>query len=156
MKSKTIKVMTAAVLCLALPTAVLSDTPQKTMNVRQGPETVFTKPVAEIVPGLSGATASGQNGRVGNEFVFWGFKLADGSKAYLYACAPVEGVDCLERRAKICSASTKVISENKSVGEVQKLSCKVMCVADATSEHPCCSGAQEESELQVGLVSCGN
>ena len=37
------------------------------MNVRQGPETVFEQPPAEIFPALVDANATGENGRVGSE-----------------------------------------------------------------------------------------
>ena len=157
MKTKTsvFKLVTAVTLCLVLPGTVLSDIVRREMNVRQGPETVFDQPVSQIIPDLNGAQETRQNGRVGGELVFWGYKLANGSPAYFYACAAVEGVDCLARREKICTQSTKVLSENQSMGQVQRLTCRVLCVGAAGTENQCCTGGQENSDLQVGLVSCG-
>jgi len=156
MKTKILKLATALVLCLALPNTVLSDVAVRQMNVRQGPETVFDQPLSDIVPGLSGATATRRNGRVGGEFVFWGYKLSDGTPAYFYACAADAGVDCIARRGQICnSPPPKVLSENQSMGQVQKLTCRLICAADAPSASPCCTGIQKSSDLQVGLVSCG-
>ena len=51
------------------------------MGLRQEPSTVFSEPVERLVPELEGATATGQNGRVGGELVFWGYKLRDGKRA---------------------------------------------------------------------------
>jgi len=152
----TVKLITAFVLCVAISTPILADQVQRQMNVRQGPETVFKQPVAQIVPGLAGAKATSQNGRVGNEFVFWGYRLADGTPAFFYACAAVPGVDCLTRRTQICvSGQTKVLSENQSMGNVQKLSCQPVCDVNAPKAMPCCTGSQQTADLEVGLVSCG-
>ena len=52
--------------------------PERQMNVSQGPDSVFNTDVSEIMPRLKGATATNENGRVGNELVFWGYRLADG------------------------------------------------------------------------------
>ena len=145
-----------AISLLLLPALVSAAEPRREMNVWQGPETVFDQPVSSIIPALEGATPTKQNGRVGNEFVFWGYKLADGARANFYACAAVAGVDCMARREKICTKSMTVLSENMSMGQVQKLNCRVLCLADSPAAIPCCSSAQENSDLQVGLVSCGD
>jgi hypothetical protein len=55
---------------------------------------VFSEPIDTLLPELEGATATGENGRVGPELVFWGYRLGDGRPAFLFACAPREGVNC--------------------------------------------------------------
>ena len=136
--------------------AFAESTPPRQMNVWQGPETVFKQPVSEVVPLLAGAKETRRNGRVGNEFVFWGYRLKDGTSAYFYACAAAKGVDCLARREKICvPPPPKVLSENISMGQVQRIRCQSVCSADSASATPCCAGAQEIADLEVGLVACG-
>ena len=139
---------------LLVPVLLSAAEPRRQMNVWQGPETVFDQPIASIIPALEGATATKQNGRVGNEFVFWGYKLANGTAANFYACAAVAGVDCVARREKICTKSMTVLSENMSMGQVQKLNCRIICLDSTPSAQPCCTGAEANSDLQVGLVSC--
>lgn len=50
--------------------------PERTEVGIGGPERVFSRPVAEIVPLLQGARRAGPNGRAGPELVFWGYELA--------------------------------------------------------------------------------
>ena len=66
--------------------------------------------MAEILPELAGARATGVNGRVGNEFVFWGYQLDDGEQAWLYACALVDEVDCPQRRTEVCDEGFELLS----------------------------------------------
>ena len=158
MTRTTTRVLRLVALSLALPSIALAEapTPKRQMNVPQGPETVFNQPVSEIVPQLAGAKETKRNGRVGGEFVFWGYRLKDGTGAYFYACAAAIGVDCLARRDKICPAPPpKVLSENFSMGNVQRITCKRVCAADQSTAMPCCTGAEESADLEVGLVSCG-
>jgi hypothetical protein len=63
----------------------VADEHERQMNVRQGPDAVFDRPVGELLPILAGSRETGENGRVGNELVFWGFELADGRQAFLFA-----------------------------------------------------------------------
>ena len=159
MTRRTTRVVRLVALSLALISAALADTPStppRQMNVPQGPETVFSQPVSQIVPQLSGARETKRNGRVGGEFVFWGFTLKDGTPAYFYACAAAKDVDCLARRDRIClTPPPKVISENISMGEVQRITCRSVCTASEPTAAPCCTGSNESADLQVGLVSCG-
>ena len=46
MKTMALKVLTAVALRFAWSSAALSDTPERQMNVKQGPDTVFDQPVA--------------------------------------------------------------------------------------------------------------
>ncbi len=158
MTKTTIKVLRLVTLSFALPSVALAaaPAPKRQMNVRQGPETVFDQPVAQIIPLLGGAKETKRNGRVGGEFVFWGYRLKDGTSAQFYACAATKDVDCLARREKICvTPPLKVLSENISMGAVQRISCRPVCAADAPTAMPCCTGAQETADLEVGLVACG-
>ena len=154
MAHKRFGLVVGAVCLLALPSVLFADGARRQMNVRQGPETVFDQPVETIIRALEGATPTKRNGRVGNEFVFWGYTLADGTAAEFYACAAVAGVNCTARREKICVSSTKVLSENMSMGQVQKLNCQPVCNVTSGSATPCCTGAEQTADLEVGLVSC--
>lgn len=153
MTRKTIKLIRLVALSLALPAVAFSAEPKREMNVRQGPEKVFSQPVAEIEPALQGAKPTGRNGRIGNEFVFWGYRLTNGKSAYLYACVPVTGVDCLARRALICDRELTVISEHDARGAVQRLDCKPICRPEQ-SATPCCTGTEVQLGLVTGVVSC--
>ena len=80
------------------------------MNVRQGPDTVFDRPPADILPALAGAAATGENGRVGTELVFWGYRQPDGQRVFFFACAQRPGFDCAARVPAICPTSTTVLA----------------------------------------------
>jgi len=130
--------------------------PERQTNMRQGPETVFDRPVSELFGELKGATATGDDGRVGNELVFWSYRLADGRSAYLYACAPTEGVDCAQRRLAVCptgNAATLIRADEVS-GKVRNLKCRSMAVAAAGDRRPGCKDSESESNLAIGLVQC--
>ena len=70
------------------------------MKVKQGPETVFDRPPAEILPALAGAKATGENGRVGPELVFWGYEHDDGRRVFFFACAQAARVRLCDARAR--------------------------------------------------------
>ena len=140
-----------------LPAATKAQTnaiPKRTMNVTRGPETVFTADVTGILPGLKGAVATRENGRVGNELVFWGYRLANGDPAYLYACAPVEGVDCVRRRQMICPVETHVISQTDQSGQISHFQCKALCGVHGIEVLACCQELMQQHSLMVGLVKC--
>ena len=128
--------------------------PERTMNVRQGPETVFDTDVAEILPQLKGATATQENGRIGNELVFWGYRQASGDPVYLYACAPLEGVDCLRRSKVICPVDTQVISQSDRSGQISRIQCAAVCDVRSVEVLPCCRESVEQNPLMVGVVKC--
>lgn len=135
--------------------AASEGTPEREMNVRQGPDSVFGNDVAEIMPQLKGATATNENGRIGNELVFWGYRLANNEPVYFYACANLEGVDCARRSNAICPVKTKVIAQSDRSGRISRFKCDAIC-----SVHPpngvstCCRETVEDNPLVVGLVSC--
>ena len=124
------------------------------MNVTQGPEAVFDRPVAEIAPTLEGATASGENGRVGNELVFWGYTLADGRPVYFFACKRSTEVDCAERVESICLTMTTVLESSETAGKTVRRSCREVAVTAPGETRPGCSDTVEDVVLAVGLVSC--
>lgn len=129
--------------------------PERQMNVSQGPDSVFDTDAAEIMPRLKGATATNENGRVGNELVFWGYRLANGEPVYFYACANLEGVDCVQRSNAICPVKTQVIADSDRPGQISRFNCAAVC-----SVHPpdglssCCKEKMEDNTLIIGLVKC--
>ena len=128
--------------------------PQRSMNVSQGPDTVFDTDVANIIPQLKGAVATRENGRIGNEMVFWGYRLANGDQAYMYACAPLKDVDCIMRRQMICPVETRLIAESNQSGQISHFKCSAVCNANAPTVLPCCKELMEQNTLMVGLVGC--
>lgn len=128
--------------------------PERKMNVTQGPETVFETDVAEILPHLKGATATQENGRVGNELVFWGYRLANGDPVFFYACVPLEGVDCAQRSKAICPVETQVITQSDKTGQISHFQCAAICDVSSGGGLPCCKESMEHNSLMVGLVNC--
>jgi hypothetical protein len=127
---------------------------EREMTVRQGPETVFDVPVEEIAPVLDSATATEVNGRVGPEFVFWGYTLANGDEAWLYACALVEGVDCVQRREAICDGPATVLVERADMGRAVDRECRSVALAGTGDLHPGCDDKLYTAPLNVGVVTC--
>jgi opacity protein-like surface antigen len=127
---------------------------ERQMNVRHGPETVFDQPVAELMPQLADAQATGENGRIGGELVFWGYRMADGSTSWLFACALVSGVDCEERIPRICPVQTEVQARGEYVGKVIHRSCREVCTVSPGDMRPCCDDRAHQTPLAIGLVTC--
>jgi hypothetical protein len=128
---------------------------ERNTNVTQGPEAVFDRPVTEIVPTLESATASGVNGRVGNELVFWGYELADGRPVYFFACMKSADVDCAQRIESICTTTTTVLESTETNGKIVRRTCREVTTAAPGDTRPGCSDKVEDVALAVGLVSCG-
>ena len=128
--------------------------PERKMNVQQGPDAVFDEDVGEILPDLKGASATMENGRVGNELVFWGYRLADGEQGYFYACAPLEDVDCEGRVQAICPVETRVVARTERSGLISRLQCEAICGGTPGGILPCCKELMENNTLMVGLVQC--
>src|SRR5262245_8212125 len=104
LKARLVLVGLAAVAGAAAVTAQeeQQEQPQRQMGLRHTPDSVFTQPVEQVLPELAGATATGENGRVGGELVFWGYKLRDGRDVFMFACVMSETVDCNARAQAIC------------------------------------------------------
>ena len=129
--------------------------PKRGMNVRQGPETVFEQPPAEIFPALEGAIATGENGRVGSELVFWGFERRDGQRVFLFACAVRPDLDCAPRVPAICPATTATVLETReAAGKTVRRNCRNVAVISPGDRRPGCDDRLESATLAVGLVSC--
>lgn len=129
--------------------------PARQMNVTQGPEAVFTRPPADIMPALAGATATGENGRVGSELVFWGYRHADGRRVFFFACAPQPELDCEARVLAVCPVATTVLATGEENGTVVRRTCRSVTVAVAGDLRPGCEDRVETVPMAVGLVSCG-
>ena len=145
----------AALLSAALGVAAQEEIPARVMNVTQGPETVFGKPATEILPALMGATATGENGRVGRELVFWGYRQADGRVVFFFACAPDVAVDCMARVPTICLNRTTVLETGEASGNVVRRVCRNVAVATPGDRRPGCVDRVESTPMAVGLVTCG-
>lgn len=157
---KTQNLLTYCFLCLLLASCVSPPEteqriPPRQMGVNVGPELVFDRPVEQIIPDLANAAASGENGRVGNELVFWGYQLADGNAAFFFACGMFDKVDCQGRIAAICPSSpSELISSQVTQGKVRHLDCKAIGTAGIGDLLPNCLDQQRSNDLLVGLVSC--
>jgi hypothetical protein len=128
---------------------------EREMNVTQGPETVFNRPPAEILPSLAGATPTGENGRVGSALVFWGYEQAAGRRVFFFACAQLVDVDCGERVQAICPVTTAVLETQETSGNIVRRSCSSVAVAGPGELRPGCDDLETSAGLLVGLVSCG-
>jgi len=126
------------------------------MGVRQSPESVFEVPVEEVLPQLTGASPTGENGRVGGELVFWGYRLADGRSAYFFACAMLQQVNCGERIDAICPAGTIVLESGEHGGKVTRRHCREVAIAAPGDLRPGCADNPVDAVLMVGLAACAN
>jgi hypothetical protein len=143
-----------AVLCAAAQEAQEA-VPERQMNVRQGPDTVFDRPPAEILPALAGATATGENGRVGSELVFWGYEQPDGRRVFFFACAPRPDLDCAKRVPAICPSAAAVLATSEANGTTVRRNCRSISVALPGDLRPGCEDRVQDAPLAVGVVSCG-
>lgn len=128
---------------------------EREMNVTQGPDSVFDRPPAEILPALTGAKPTGENGRVGSELVFWGYEQADGRPVFFFACAQVGEVDCAERVQAICPVTTVVLETQQTSGTIVQRKCRAVVAAGPGALRPGCEDLKTSADMLVGLVSCG-
>jgi hypothetical protein len=124
------------------------------MGVRQGPETVFDQSVSQLLPELSGAIATKENGRVGNELVFWGYRLADGGRAFMFACAPLDNVDCAARAREICPTITYIVRSERANGDVTHRYCHNIVSTRQGDTEPGCTMTEQTADLDIGLARC--
>jgi hypothetical protein len=149
-------VLVAGALGCVLGSGAQEELPKREMNVRQGPETVFEQPPAQLFPTLEGATATGENGRIGSEFVFWGYEQRDGRRVFLFACAARPDVDCAARVPAICPATTTVLETREAAGKTVRRNCRTVATIGPGEVRPGCADRLEQTtSLAVGLVSCG-
>jgi hypothetical protein len=129
--------------------------PQRAMTVKQGPDAVFDRPPAEVLPALTGAKATGENGRIGPELVFWGFEQSDGRRVFFYACALRPEFDCATRVPAICPVTTTVLETRETSGTLVRRNCRGVAVVGGGDVRPGCDDRPQTASLAVGLVSCG-
>ena len=140
---------------LILPINVQAQEPVRILGVRAGPDKVFARPVAELMPALKGAVATRVNGRVGNELVFWGYQLGNGKSVQLFACTELNDTNCQSRIPLICAnRNGAVLSSSMEPGSVVKRDCNAVADAHVGDLHPGCTDTETENNLLVGLVSC--
>jgi hypothetical protein len=142
-------------MCCALGAFAQEEIPERQMGVRQGPESVFDRPAADILPALAGAKATGENGRVGPELVFWGYEQSDGRRVFFFACARRPEFDCATRVPAICPATATVLETRETSGEMVRRSCRNFAVVAAGETRPGCDDRTQSASMAVGLVSCG-
>jgi hypothetical protein len=151
--------MNGTATCVALGSIVsfaasAADDPQREMNVQQGPETVFERPIGEVFPLLEGATATDANGRVGNELVFWGYTLQNGGVVNLFACALRDDVDCEARSRLICPGASRLLERTQATGRVRTISCRAVAVETPGGERPGCDDREVAQPLDTGVMQC--
>ena len=129
--------------------------PQRIVSQVGGPERVFARPVAEIVPLLENAEPAGQSGRVGFELVFWGYRLATNRSATLVACAVLPDVDCAARLPQVCaSGRPEILFSAQEGGEVRYRNCQAVGIAQPGDLTPNCVETEEIQPVEVTLLSC--
>jgi hypothetical protein len=149
-----------SLLLLVLATTACTSTvptsrmPERKMNLTAGPDRVFTSPVDEVVSELSGAVATGSNGRVGNQLVFWEYRLRDNRRANLFACAEGDVVDCETRIRMVCPGGGEELVRQEAPGQVRHMDCQFYGVANVGELFPNCSDRELTEPLVVGLVQC--
>lgn len=141
--------------CSAMQQPPGDDIPGRSMGVTRGPELVFDQPVEVVMPALAGATPTGQNGRVGGEFVFWSYRLQDGRDVLFHVCAELDGVDCAARAQLVCPVGRPTTLQTGNIsGEVRRLQCRAIGQAAPGDLRPNCSDTEFSSPLLLGLVTC--
>jgi hypothetical protein len=129
--------------------------PERAMGVTTGPEAVFDRPVADILPQLQGATATNVNGRVGSELVFWGYRSSTGAATNLFACAMMPDVDCEARALNICrDGSARIEQKIIERGNMVKRNCRAVGNVAPGDLHPGCTNKEIQNDLLVGLANC--
>ena len=141
--------------CSSAPRYQAQEQPARTLGVTRGPELVFAQAPADILPLLAGATATGENGRVGGELVFWSYRLTDGRDVLLIACAQLDGVDCAARTALVCPAGAPTSLQSASVsGEVRELDCRAIAQAAPGDLRPGCADTEATHPVLASIASC--
>jgi len=144
--------VTGAAACT--PIEPLERLPQRTMNVSGGPERVFDEPADAILPELAGAVGTGSNGRVGNQLVFWEYRLQDNSLTNFFACSEGKEADCDMRIRQICPGGGEEQLRKDASGLVRHLDCEAIGIASVGELFPNCSDTEQTESLLVGLMEC--
>ncbi len=151
MRSRSYVSALAVFLALASPGASPAE---REMNVRQGPEAVFDRPAAQVMGELARARPTGENGRIGNEAVFWGYALDDGRDVFLFACAMLADVDCEQRLDSVCITNGTILRNTSVPGKVRRLQCRALSVGPPGDMRPGCLDTETTYDLTVALVQC--
>ena len=106
------------------------------------------------MPELEGASPTGENGRIGGELVFWGYRLGDGRPVFLFACAMLQDVDCEQRTQLICPDLTTVLRTGTTDGNIVRRECRNIAVVAPGEDRPGCIDTPQNVPIAVGLVSC--
>jgi hypothetical protein len=141
-------------LCYRGSSADAADEAKRVMNVRQGPESVFAVDPGELFSDLAGATATGANGRVGDELVFWGYRLGDGRSVFLVACLMTATVDCAVREARVCLGDSAVLARTTSAGRVRRVQCSSIGLVAPGDLRPGCTDRETSDQLALSLLQC--
>lgn len=132
----------------------IGEEPRREMNVWQGPESVFAERPGQIFPELVDAIATEQNGRIGNELVFWGFRQSGGRDVYLVACSVIANTECAARERRVCESGTEVISRRSLQGLVREVNCQGISLVAPGDTRPGCTDREKSQPLAVSLVAC--
>lgn len=147
-------IVATALIFLCASCAPVARIPSRSMGVNAGPETVFEQPVAEVFAPLSDAVATGNNGRVGNELVFWEYQLANTSKVNFYVCIMQEEINCEARIRAICPAGGSEIDRRVIPGNVRHLNCRAVGIANTGDLRPNCDDSETLDDLLAGILQC--
>lgn len=137
--------------CTATP---IERVPPRSMNINAGPEKVFARPVPEFMPQLAGAELTSVNGRVGNELVFWEYRLNDNRRLTLFTCLPDEDVNCSSRITAICPNGGEEVVRQEEAGLVRQMYCVPVGNAHVGELYPNCQVNEKPLPLLVGLTQC--
>jgi hypothetical protein len=130
------------------------DDATREMSLREGPDSVFDVSVETLFPALEGAQATGRNGRVGNELVFWGYRLDDDRDVALVACAMLPDVDCTAREKKVCPGASELLARSTAQGLVRRRTCRAIALAAPGDVRPGCVDRNDRQELAISLLQC--
>ena len=116
-------------LCCALGAAGQEETPEREMTSGKARSRSSTGRRPRSCRRLAGAKATGENGRVGPELVFWGYEQADGRRVFFFACAQRPDFDCATRVPAICPATTTVLETRETSGTLVRRNCRNVAIA---------------------------
>ena len=152
--SLTIKLILCIILVGCYACTPIKRLPSRIMTVSIGPDKVFERPVEEVLPQLSNAVATNNNGRVGNELVFWEYQLVDGQLVNFFACAMLDDVDCEARLPVICPGGGQELNRTLESGVVRQLDCRAVGIGGVGDPRPNCTDDTIQNELLIGLMQC--
>jgi len=148
------KLGTLALLGLGVSCTPIEKAPIRSMSVTSGPERVFDRPLGDILPQLENAQPTGNNGRVGNELVFWEYQLEGNRQVNFFGCAQLRKVDCEKRIQAICPAGGEEIARAIEPGGVRHVNCRAIGIVGTGDLLPNCQDEMQTNDVLVGLMQC--